>query len=124
MPEEAKPPRRKHGPNPSRLAYTEIGFHVTPALHEAMKALADEREVNFDEVYHEAAKCFLECREKEELVYIAAPHTRRAARVYMRMDTQLCAKLRLATKTDDQGLSNAFETAVRLYLKASPFRST
>lgn len=116
MPEE-KPPKRRPGRPPSRTSHTAIDFHLTPKLHDAMKALAAERGVFLEDVYREAAEHFLERRAAEELGYSAPPHVRHATRVGVRMTETLRARMRAAAKEDHQDLGNAFETAVRLYLK-------
>ena len=75
MPNE-KPPKRKPGRPASRTSHTAIDFHLTPKLHEAMKAFAAERKVLLEDVYREAAEHFLERRAAEEFGYWAPPHVR------------------------------------------------
>jgi hypothetical protein len=116
MPNE-KPPRRKPGPKPSRTSYTAIDFHLSPGLHQAMKAFASERRVFLEDVYREAAEHFLEQRTTEKLAYWAAPKAKHGTHVYVRMTDVLRASMRAAAAEDHQGVAHAFETAVRLYLK-------
>lgn len=116
MPEE-KPPKRRPGPKPSRTFYTAIDFHFSPELHQAMKAFAAERKVLLEDVYREAVECFLEQRAHKKLAYWAAPKSKHGTHVYVRMADELRARLRAAIDEDHQGMANAFETAVRLYLE-------
>ena len=124
MPDD-KPPKRKPGRPPFRTFHTTIGFHLTSALHEAMKALATERGVNLEDVYREAALSFLERRGAgEATTYLAAPQARSATRVAVPMADELCARLREAARSDHQSLGNVFETATRLYLAALDLRDS
>jgi hypothetical protein len=117
MPDD-KPPKRKPGPQPWRKFYTMISFHLTPALHEAMKALAAERRLNLEDVYREAAESFLARREAGEVIYLAAPLIHGATRTSVLMADELRTRIRAVAKGDHQALANVFETAVRFYLRA------
>lgn len=108
-----EPPKKRH-----TRTFIGIGFHLTPALHEAMKALAAERDVNLEDVYREATETFLTRRETEVVAYRGAPLTRCATRVSVLMARELSTRMRAAAKSDGQVLVNAFETAVRLYLES------
>lgn len=115
MPDD-KPPKRKPGRPPFRTFYTMIGFHLTPKLHEAMKALAAERGVNLEDVYREAAESFLARREAGEVIYLATPLAHGATRTTVLMTGELQTRMRTVAKGDHQALGNVFETAVRFYL--------
>lgn len=82
-----------------------------------MKALAAERRLYLEDLYREAVEHFLKERASEELDYLAAPHASHATRVSVRMADELRVRIRAAAREDHQDLVNAFETAVRLYLK-------
>lgn len=114
MPKE-KPPKEPSKKRPPRTLPA-IGFHLTPALHDAMKALAAERGVNLEDVYREATEHFLTRRDAEAIAYRGAPFVRSATRVNVLMSDELRTRMREAAKSDNQALVNAFETAVRLYL--------
>jgi hypothetical protein len=114
MPKE-KPPTNPSGERPPRK-FEGIGFFLTPALHDAMKAFAAERKINVADVYREATEEFLSRRETEEIAYRGAPLAHSATRVSVLMAEELRTRMRAAAKSDSQALGNAFETAVRLYL--------
>jgi hypothetical protein len=116
MPAE-KPLKRRPGPRPSRTFHTTVDFHLSPWLHQAMRAFAAERRVRLEDVYREAAEHFLERRVSGGLDYLAAPKASHAARVCVRMADELRARVRAVAKEDHQDIVNAFETAVRFYLK-------
>lgn len=117
MPDD-KPQKRKPGRPPFRTFHTMIGFHLTPKLHEAMKALAVERGVNLEDVYREAAESFLARREAGEVIYLATPLAHGATRTTVLMAGELQARVRAVAKGDHQALGNVFETAVRFYLRS------
>lgn len=118
MPEEEKPPRRKPGPKSHDSSYIAIDFHLSPWMHQAMKALAAERRVKLEDVYREAAEHFLQQRAGGELDYLSAPKASHATRVSVRMVEELRTRIREAARNDHQEIVNAFETAVRLYLRS------
>jgi hypothetical protein len=117
MPEEEKPSRCKPGPKPTRAFYTVIEFHLSPELHRAIKVFAAERKVRLEDVYRETAEYFLEHRAKEKIGYWGVPKTTHATHVHIRMAGELRARMREAVSEDHQSMANAFETAVRLYLR-------
>lgn len=82
-----------------------------------MKVFAAERKVLLEELYREAGEHFLEQRTKTRLTYLGAPKAPHGTQVYVMMADDLRHQVRAVVTKDHQGIANAFETALQLYLK-------
>lgn len=108
--------KKRPGRPTYRTFHDRIGFQVAAPLHQTMKTVAAERSVRLEEVYTEAIKLLLKQREREQVLFTAAPSYPLSSRVAVPMDPDLIATIRAVSKAERQRLIDIFQTAVRLYL--------
>jgi len=109
--------KKKPGLPPRRPFYNKIGFQVAVSLHAAMKSIAQDRKIRFEDVYTEAVHKFLEIRSNSAVLYTPSPTRRFAKRVTVQMEPSLAEAVRATSEQDQQRITDFFQTAAWLYLK-------
>ncbi|MFZ1425679.1 MAG: hypothetical protein WAS21_02795 [Geminicoccaceae bacterium] len=116
-PRKTEAEKKRMGRPPYRTFHTEMTFRLSPHLHEEMKDIAFQQKVYLEDIYGYAVTHLLDLRERQELIYHAAPNYRSSKRVTVKMEPNLKARVFAATNEDKRSIANFFETAAFIYIR-------